>query len=321
MAWEASMNSSETTMNARVEAYLEHRRRMGFALKIEGQQLERFALFADKDSVQGPLTIKLAVKWACTSRRPKPLTAARRIEVLRPFARYCQQFDPETEIPPRGLFGPAHRRLTPQIYTEAEIQSLLAACAELRPQGGLRGASCATIFGLIAATGLRISEATALTRADVDLQRGLLHIRHTKFDKSRWVPMHPTTTSALQRYAQRRDFDPLTATTEAFFVFDYGRRASTPGLQYAFQLLRQRLKWRSRGGHPAPRIHDIRHSFVCHRLQLWYAQGLDIDRNILALSTYLGHAKITDTYWYVTATPELLALAARRLEHLPGDIS
>jgi integrase len=308
-------------MNERVEAYLNHRRKMGFELKIAGQQLAQFALFADKVGHQGPLTIKLAIKWACTSRRPKPLTAARRIEVLRPFARYCQQVDPETEIPPTGLFGPVHRRLTPHVFTEAEIQVLLTACAYLHPQGGLRGASCATIFGLIAATGLRISEATALTRSDVDLQHGLLHIRHAKFNKSRWVPMHPTTTSALQRYAQRRDRDPLTATTAAFFVFDYGRRASTPGLQYAFQLLRQRLKWRSRGGHPAPRIHDIRHSFVCHRLERWYEQGLDIDRNILALSTYLGHVKVTDTYWYVTATPELLAHAATRLGHLPGDIS
>jgi integrase len=314
------MNSPEA-MNSKVEAYLDYRRRMGFELKIEGQQLVRFALFADKVGHQGPLTIKLAMEWACTSRQQKPLTAARRIEVLRPFARYCQQVDPETEIPPRGLFGPAHRRLTPHVFTEDEIRSLLTACVDLHPQGGLRGACCATIFGLIAATGLRISEATALIRSDVDLKRGLLHIRHAKFDKSRWVPMHPTTTSALQRYAQRRDLDPLTATTEAFFVFDYGRRASTPGLQYAFQLLRQRLKWRSRGGHPAPRIHDIRHSFVCHRLERWYAQGLDIDRNILALSTYLGHVKITDTYWYVTATPELLAYAARRLGHLPGDIS
>ena len=130
------------------------------------------------------------------------------------------------------------------IFTDAEISALLTACADLHPPGGLRGASCATIFGLIAATGLRISEATALTRSDVDLKRGLLHIRHAKFDKSRWVPMHPTTTSALQRYALQRDRDPLT-TTEAFFVFDYGRCASTPGLQYAFQLLRQRLKWRS----------------------------------------------------------------------------
>jgi len=120
---------------------------------------------------------------------------------------------------------------------------------------------------------------------------------------------------ALRRYAQRRDLDPTTANSEAFFVFDYGRAVSTFKVEYAFKLLRTALKWHSRGGHPVPRIHDIRHSFICHRLEEWYAQGLDIDRSILALSTYIGHAKVTDTYWYVTATPELLAIAAERFTH------
>jgi len=133
--------------------------------------------------------------------------------------------------------------------------------------------------------------------------------------KSRWVPLHPTVAVALRRYAQRRDLDPTTANSEAFFVFDYGRAVSTFKVEYAFKLLRTALKWHSRGGHPVPRIHDIRHSFICHRLEEWYAQGLDIDRSILALSTYIGHAKVTDTYWYVTATPELLAIAAERFTH------
>jgi len=295
MAREAAMNTRET-MTTMVEAYLNHRRQAGFALEIEGAQLIRFARFAEQEDHRGMLTVKLAVQWATASRHPKPLTAARRIEVLRPFARYCQQFDPAIEIPPRGLFGAAHRRLTPHIFTDVEISALLAACKHLHPPAGLRGASCATIFGLIAATGLRISEATALARSDVDLKRGLLHIQHAKFGKSRWVPLHPTTTRALQCYVQRRNFDPLAAGTAAFFVFDYGRSASTRSLEYAFQLLRRRLKWRARGGHPAPRIHDLRHSFVCHRLERWYAEGLDIDRHILALSTVLGHTKVTDTY-------------------------
>ncbi len=309
------------TMAAMVEAYLQYRRQAGFALKIEGAQLMRFAHFSEQASHRGPITVKLAVQWASASRQPTPLTAARRIEVLRPFARYCHQFDSATEIPPGGLFGPAHRRLTPHVFTDDEIGELLIACEHLHPSGGLRSASCATIFGLIAATGLRISEATTLTRSDVDLNRGLLHIQHAKLGKSRWVPVHPTTTRALQRYVHRRDGDPLTANITAFFVFDYGRPASTRSLEYAFQLLRRRLKWRARGGHPAPRIHDLRHTFVCHRLERWYAEGFDIDRRILALSTYLGHARITDTYWYVTATPELLALAAKRLEPCPGGES
>jgi integrase len=311
------MNMHET-FASRVEAYLDYRRQAGFALKIEGEQLARFARFADHLDHQGPLTVKLAEQWACASRRPTAFTAARRIEVLRPFARYCQQFEPATEIPPRGLFGPAHRRLTPHIFTDVEIRALLAACAHLHPPGGLRGICCATLFGLIASTGLRTSEATGLQRPDVDLERGLLHIRNTKFGKSRWVPLHPTTTQALQRFVQQRDQDPLATGTEAFFIFDDGRPATTSGLEYAFKLLRQRLQWRARGGHPVPRISDLRHTFTCRNVERWYAQGLDIDCHILALSTYLGHAKITDTYWYLTATPELLAKAAQRLEHLQG---
>jgi integrase len=314
------MNTART-MAWKVDAYLAARRQAGFALRIEGEQLKRFARFADQRAPDGALTVKLATQWASASRRPGLLSAARRIEVLRGFAKYCQQFDPTIEIPPRRLFGRPHRRLTPHIYTEAEIRALMAATAHLHPPGGLRGATCATIFGLIAATGLRISEATGLMRADVDFDRALLHIRHAKFGKERWVALHPTTVRALQRYCEQRDHDPLAAGRDAFFLFDYGRPALERSVQYAFRLLRRQLRWRARGGHPAPRIHDIRHYFVCRRLEQWCAQGLDIDRNILALSTYIGHAKITDTYWYVTATPKLLATAAQRFERHAGGAS
>jgi integrase len=304
------------TMHSKVNEYLEERRRAGFALSIPGKQLLGFAHFVDRCGYRGPLTVDLASRWALTNRRGLALTAARRIELLRSFARYCQIFDPKTEIPPLRLFGPGHRRLTPHIYTPQEIRALLAASARLYPAEGLRPVTCATIFGLLSATGLRISEATALQRQDVDLQRGILHIRHTKFGKSRLVPLHSSATRALQRYVRRRDQDPSSAATAAFFVFDRGEPARTRNLQYAFRRVRCQLAWRARGGHPAPRIHDIRHTFVCHRLQRWYEENTDIDCNILALSTYIGHAKVTDTYWYVTATPELMAVAARRLEPL-----
>jgi integrase len=236
------------------------------------------------------------------------------MEVLRPFARYCQQFEPATVVPPLKFFGRGHRRLTPHIYTDGELQALLAATATLNPPGGLRGACCRAIFGLIAASGLRLGEATALTRSDVDLEQGVLLIRGAKFGKSRWVPLHPSTTLALRRYAQRRDNDPGSAHADAFFVGDHGRPARVGNVEYAFAQLRQRLQWTARGSHPAPRIHDLRHTFVCRTLQRWYEQDIDIDRNILALSTYVGHAKVTDTYWYVTATPELLAIAGQRFE-------
>jgi integrase len=315
MAGEAVMNP-HNTMLSKVTAYLADRRRAGFALSIAGKQLLSFARFADRCGYRGPLTVDLASRWALANRRGLALTAARRIEVLRNFARYCLMFDPKTEIPPVRLFGPGHRRLTPHIYTEQEIGAFLAASAHLSPVKGLRPITCAAIFGLLSATGLRISEATALRRQDVDLERGLLHIQQAKFGKSRLVPLHSSTTRALQRYARRRDQDTASAATDAFFVFDHGQPARTRKLQYAFRLVCRQLRWRARGGHRAPRIHDIRHSFVCRRLRRWYEEGVDIDRNILALSTYLGHAKVTDTYWYITATPELMAIAARRLEPL-----
>ncbi len=304
-----------------IDDYLATRRQAGYALKAEGEQLRRFARFTEQIGYQGPLTIQLAVRWASSSPSGRQLTAARRIEVLRPFAAYCRQFDPTTQIPPRSLFGPAHRRLVPHIFSADEIIELMANCDDLYPPGGLRGATCATIFGLMASTGLRISEATALTRSDVDLEYRLLHVRCAKFGKSRWVPIHPSTADALRRYVRKRDRDPLTANREAFFVFDYGRPASTGSVNYAFHLLCDALNWRPRGDHPRLRLHDLRHSFVCHRLQEWYARGLDVDGSVLALSTYLGHAKVTDTYWYETATPELLAIAAQRFVSCRGGTS
>lgn len=302
-------------MFSKVLAYLADRRHAGFSLAIAGRQLLSFARFADRSGYRGPMTVELASQWAAANRDGKALTAARRIEVLRSFARYCLAFDPKTEVPPRGLFGPSHRRLTPHIYTEPELNALLKASARLPPTTGLRPLTCTTVFGLLSATGLRISEATGLLQQDVDLQLGVLQIRQTKFGKSRLVPLHPSTTRVLRRYVRRRDHN-VSSKTDSFFVFDNAQPASTRKLQYAFGILRRQLQWSARGGHRMPRIHDLRHTFVCRCLRRWYKKGVDIDRNMLALSTYLGHAKVTDTYWYVTAIPELMAIAARRLEPL-----
>lgn len=305
-----------STMHSKVAAYLAERRREGFALKIEGQQLSWFARFTDATGYRGPLTIEIASRWAIANRLGRRLTAARRIEVLRGFARYCRSWDQLSEIPPLRLFGPGHRRLTPHIYRDAELRALMDAALQLHPAHGLRGEACATVIGLIAACGLRISETTALHREDVDLEHRCLHIRHGKFGKSRLVPLHPSTCEALERYARRRDRDLGCADSRAFFMFDGGRPASTRALHYAFRTVRQILPGRPRGGHRRYRLHDLRHTFVCRRLERWYQQGVEIDRKMLALSTYIGHVSPTHTYWYVTATPRLMALAASRLEPL-----
>jgi integrase len=308
--------NARSTMQRKVEAYLLERRRAGFALRIEGQQLARFARFTDDAGYRGPLTIEIANRWALASRRGYRITAARRIEVLRPFARYCRSWDCRSEIPPLRTFGPGHRRLTPHIYKESEIRTLMRAALQLHPPHGLRGETCATVIGLIAACGLRISEALALRREDADLKQGVLHIQHGKFGKARWAPTHPSTRDALRRYVQRRDRDPHCSAGDTFFVFDHGREPTSKHLHYAFRIVSKALRRRPSGGHRRYRLHDLRHTFVCRRLERWYQQGVDIDCRMLALSTYVGHANPTDTYWYATATPRLMALAARRLHPL-----
>lgn len=303
--------SRQPSMVIAVEAYLSYRRSAGYQLKIEGQQLLRFAHFADDQGHRGALTLELARGWA-TWNTTNRLTSARRIEVLRGFAKYCVRFDSDTQIPGAHLFGKAHRRLVPHIYSEREICDLLDACSELHPRDGLRGQSCRTIFGLLAATGMRISEATALDKTDVDLDKNLIEVRASKFGKSRWVPLHCSTVCHLREYVTSRDSITGHQPDGRFFVGDYGRAMSTIAVQYAFSLLRQKLGWKSRGQHSNPRIHDLRHTFICRTVQRWYENSEDVDNKILGLSTYVGHAKVTDTYWYLTATPELLALAATR---------
>jgi integrase len=302
-------------MTIAVDAYLSYRRDAGFELKIEGQQLLRFARFADDLGHRGALTIELAKKWA-SSNTTNRLTSARRIEVLRGFAKYCIQFEPATELPAADTFGKAHRRLIPHIYSEREIVDLLDACGGLHPRGGLRGQSCRAIFGLLASTGMRIGEVTALRNTDINLDKKLIEVRNSKFGKSRWVPLHCSTVRHLREYvAKRANLTHQATNDELFFVGDYDRAMSAIAVRYAFDLIRQKLGWKSRGGHQNVRIHDLRHTFICRTVQRWYEEGADVDKNILCLSTYVGHAKITDTYWYLTATPELLALAAARFNN------
>jgi integrase len=308
------------TLQSYVEQFLNERRRLGFGSRSMGYALASFACYIDGLGIDGPLTVEVMAAWA---RCPKsgantPITWARRLKVLRPFARWMQQFEPRTEVPDDAIFGCVDRRLTPHIYTTQEIADLLTAARRLRPR--LRGATYETLFGLLAATGLRVSEAVHLLAADVDLKSGLLTVRQTKFAKSRQVPVHPSTLEALRRYSALRN-DQVTLTEETpFFVGTRGRRhgcaLSLRQVDRVFQHLRDRFGWANRGAHDAPRIHDLRHTFVVRRLLLWQTQGIDLDQQMLALSTYVGHAMVTNTYWYMTAVPELLALAAERFQPL-----
>jgi integrase len=205
---------------------------------------------------------------------------------------------------------------------------LLAAARRLGPAPGLRGVVFETLFGLIGSCGLRVSEAVGLRNMDVDLEHGMITLHRTKFGKSRQVPMHHSCVEALRRYRSMRDLSGESAQDEAaFFVGTRGQRRGMPlstyGVERVFAGLREQLGWRNRGAHHAPRIHDLRHTMVVRRVMLWHTQGVDIDQAMLALSTYVGHVNVTNTYWYLSAVPELIALAAQRFESsmYPSEVS
>jgi len=311
------------TLSQHAQRYLRERRRLGFQLRSMGHALRSFTRYVDRRRPRRPVTLELMAEWARHDRghSTDPRTWARRLKILRPFTRWLQQFEPRTEVPDDTVFGPVGERVAPHIFSEQEIAELVRAAGRLRPE--LRGSTYATLFALIASTGLRVSEAVHLHNADVDLRAGVLTVRRTKFAKSRHVPLHSSAIEPLRQYRGLRDRWVTPAEDSPFFVGSRGRRRgeqlSTRQIDRVFASLRTQLGWRNRGAHHAPRVHDLRHAFVVHRILAWHSQGIDIDQAMLSLSTYVGHAMVTNTYWYLTAVPELMALAAKKFESKMGS--
>lgn len=313
--------NTHITMQTHAENYLSEQRRLGFGLRTTGYSIMSFARYIDGLNSQEPLTVEIMMDWARQDQgnTGKTSTWARRLKHLRSFCRYLQQFEPRTEVPDDSVFGRIGQRLAPHIYSEQEIIDLLAAAHKLDSFiPGLRGATYETLFGLIASTGLRISEALHLLDLDVDLKLGMLTIRQTKFAKSRHVPIHPSTIEVLKQYRSKRNLYIAATEDTPFFISTRGRRLgqqlSMEQAHRVFISLRNQLGWINRGAHHGPRIHDLRHTFVVRRVLLWQAQGLDIDQQMLALSTYVGHTNVTNTYWYLTGIPQLMAVAAEKFE-------
>ena len=306
-----------TAITAQVADYLVSRRAMGFDLRGEGYQLHAFARFAGEQDAE-TLTLELLLRWVQGSVAPGPVTAARRVEVLRPFLKYCRQFDPCCPVLPLGFCGPGHRRLPPHIYTEAEVTDLLAASDDLKPRG-LRPLTYVTLFGLLAATGMRLSEALHLERKDLNPDQPSLTVRETKFKKSRLVPIHATTAAALAVYEKATLATPRRSGVETLFLTSTGLPIPKRTIHSTFNSLRRRLRWIARGGHAHPRIHDLRHTFICQAL-LRGQQDNQIDHVADAISTYVGHAKVSDTYWYISATPELMSSASERFSHFSSEV-
>jgi integrase len=305
-------------MVARVEAYLAARRGLGFQLRIEGGELLRFARYADTSGHRGPVTVELALRWAQTAASSTRLYRARRIETVRCFARHQALIEPATEIPPARVLGPAHRRTQPHIYSQAQIAQLLALAARLPSRKGLRATTYVSILGLLACSGLRISEALRLRLEDVDLHAGVLTIRETKFHKSRLVPLHPSATMALRAYVARRDRIQPQFPGATLFISEVGRKLAYTTVRMVF---RELVDETGAGvpGRRRPRLQDLRHTFACRCLLRWCREGIDVHTRIAALSTYLGHAKVSDTYWYLTGVPELMALTASRFERFAHE--
>jgi site-specific recombinase XerD len=268
------------------------------------------------------ITTSLALRWACEPKNVQRATWARRLSMVRQFATWLSVFDPRTEIPPKHLLNARHRRNKPYIYNSQEIQCLMAEASRLPSPTGLRARTCATLIGLLSVTGLRPGEALALNTSDVDLNNGILSIRQTKFGKSRFVPIKNSTLVALKDYAKQRNKLCACLQTDSFLVSERGTRLLAGSARRTFakvsQVIGLRTKIEGRRIGRGPRLQDFRHTFATRRLIEWYQDGLDVKRELPKLSTYLGHANIDSTYWYIEAIPELLQLATEQIYQREG---
>lgn len=296
-----------------LQEYLALRRSLGFGLRLSGRLLERFVEFADRRGAEF-ISCELALQWATAPANVQPAQWANRLGMVRRFAQYHLATEPRTEVPPADMLPYQYRQQAPYIYSDAEVRELLCAAAALPSARGLRATTYTTLFGLYASTGLRTNEALRLDRKDVDLVHGVLRVSDSKFGKSRCLPVHRSTQRALTRYAAQRDRLCPKPHTPGFFVAECGTRISEWSLRYTFVKLSHQIGLRAASDSRGPRIHDFRHRFAVNTLRNWYRAGVDVERYLPRLSTYLGHVHVTDTYWYLTATPELMQLARRQLE-------
>jgi len=301
---------TRTALSRSAEEYLALRRALGFKLHNETWFLPQFVAFlaAHRSEV---ITTDLAVRWAQLPAGAAPRWWARRLSAVRCFARHHRAFDPRTEVPSPDLIPFRSHRPTPHMYTDSEVAALMREARALR--GTLRAGTHVTLLGLLAATGMRVGEALALDDADVDWNRSLLTVRHAKFQKSRLVPVHASTLAALRAYVACRDRLIPRTRCRGLFVSRGGARVLYPKFHLTFLRLLH-LAGLDKGPGRRPRLHDLRHTFAMKTLRGWYRSGVDAERRMASLSTYLGHVSPTSTYWYLTATPELLALAAKRFE-------
>lgn len=291
--------------------YIDLRQALGYKLRKHEQRLSEFIAFLEARRADH-ITTKLAIAWATESSKGREHSCFERLSFIRSFATHVSAMDARTEIPPTGTMRRPAISLRPYIYTQEQIDRLMAAARNLFSPHNLRCHTYCHLIGLLATTGMRSGEAVRLANSDVNLAEGLITIRESKFGKSRVVPLHPTTVKALAAYKVRRD--AFLKRTEAFTFFISERRGPISNLHVSFREIRRAAELERIRNGIRPRMHDLRHTFAVRTLLSWYRDGADIERNLPILSTFLGHSNVANTYWYLSSTPELLGAACERLE-------
>ena len=301
-----------------LDGYLSLRRALGFKLNRAAHLLPEFI---DHLEAAGAATVttELALEWATQPPKDRTVWFVERLDIVRAFAEHLSAFDPDTEIPPKDLLPRKTIRAEPYLYTDDEIASMMAA-TRTQPFP-LQTATYETLIGLMAVTGMRVGEIIGLDRDDMDLKSGLLTVRDTKFGKSRELPLHPSTVDALRRYAAIRDQLCPRPKASSFFVSTAGTRLIYQNVHFNFLSLAGRAGLRARSPKCRPRPHDLRHTFTVRTLIDWYRRDLDVEALMPLLSTYLGHVSPGGTYWYLQSVPELVTLAARKLNTPKGKPS
>lgn len=308
-------------LHTALEEYLAVCRALGFQLREEERALHNFVLFVEQEGASF-ITVDLALRWAMQPKNVLPAWWTKRLSMVRLFARYRSAEDPRTEIPPQGLLPHRYHRKTPYIYNDEEISRLIETAKQLQPATGLRPHTYSTLFGLLAVTGMRMRESIQLDRGDVDLTNGILTIHQTKFGKSRLVPIQPSTQLVLQQYESQRNRICSNPQDPSFFVSDHGTRLTGWTVRHTFVNVSCQIGLREPAkshGH-GPRLHDLRHAFAVRTIMNWYRAGLDVEQEMPKLATYLGHTHVNDTYWYLSAVPELMQLVTMRLELAEGGL-
>lgn len=301
-------------LSSSLQDYLSLRNSLGFKMKEAKRELPKFVSFLRHQGMQ-TITTKLAMQWATQPKTENTRYWAQRLTWVRGFAKYLNSIVPRTEIPPHGLLRYGNGRRKPHIYTDDEIQRILKTIMDADSPLRIHAKTYATLLGLLAVTGMRVSEVLNLNENDVDLTEGLLTIRESKWHKSRLIPIHSTTQEKLMVYRKQKNRRYPRRDSQSFFILDNGRRPKVIMAERKFLRVTRKIGLRGPPGTKGPRIHDFRHTFAVRTLLNWYRSGVDVERHMPELSSYLGHSHVFYTYWYLSAEPELLRLAATRLEN------